>query len=242
MRSIIRKMPFLGDGRVLLGVIFVIAGLFVAREGILKLRDIWQQFAPFFPLSLPDDVSQRAIHSVPDIFKFFVVLVSSVCAILIGALWAVSGVQDLFQARRKIPRPPDFEKPELVAESIRSGRTLYWTSTPRLMRSLWKLWSPARFMSPISYQFLKESAPVISQDCLTCGPDCSDIFFPEGHACLAGKVLPHQPQSSCAVSRPAVFSSWAGCIHQLLNPCESCPFQEGGVHAELRGGARERQR
>ena len=156
MRSIIRKMPFLGDGRVLLGVVFVIAGLFVAREGILKLRDVWEQFAPFFPLSLPDDVSQKAIHSVPDIFKFFVVLVSSVCAVLIGALWAVSGVQDLFQAHRKIPRPPDFEKPELVAESIRSGRTLYWTSTPRLMRSLWKLWSPARFMSPISYQFLKE--------------------------------------------------------------------------------------
>jgi hypothetical protein len=156
MRNLIQKMSFLGDGRVLLGVVFVIAGLFVAREGILKLREVWQQFAPFFPLSLPDDVSQRAIHSVPDIFKFFVVLVSSICAILIGALWAVSGVQDLFQAHRKIHQPPDFEKPELVAESIRSGRTLYWISTPRLIRSLSRLWSPARFMSPISYQFLKE--------------------------------------------------------------------------------------
>lgn len=156
MRSIIRKMPFLGDGRVLLGVVFVIAGLFVAREGILRLRDVWVQVAPFFPFSLPDDVSQKAIHSVPDIFKYFVVLVSSVCAILIGALWAVSGVQDLFQAHRKIHRPPDFEKPELVAESIRSGRTLYWRSTPRLIRSLSKLWSPALSMSPISYQFLKE--------------------------------------------------------------------------------------
>ncbi len=156
MRSLIRKMPFLSDGRVLLGIVFVIAGLFVAREGILTLRDVWQQLVPFFPLSLPDDVSQRAIHSFPDIFRFFVVLVSSVCAILLGALWAVSGVQDLFQAHRKIHRPPDFEKPELVAESIRSGRTLYWMSTPRLIRSLSRLWSPARFMSPISYQFLKE--------------------------------------------------------------------------------------
>jgi len=156
MRSLIRKMPFLGDGQVLLGVVFVIAGLFVGREGILKLRDVWQQFAPFFPISLPDDVSQRAIHSFPDIFKFFVVVVSSVCAVLIGALWAVSGVQDLFQMRRKIHRPPDFEKPELVAESIRSGGVLYWMSTPRLIRILSRLWSPARFMSPISLQFLKE--------------------------------------------------------------------------------------
>ncbi len=82
MRRLIRKMPFLGDGQLLLGVVFVIAGLFVGREGILKLRDVWQQFAPFFPISLPDDVSQRAIHSFPDIFKFFVVVVSSVSRFL----------------------------------------------------------------------------------------------------------------------------------------------------------------
>jgi hypothetical protein len=156
MRSFIGKMPFLGDGRVLLGVVFVIAGLFVAREGILKLRDLWHQLAPFFPLSLADDLSHRAIHSVPAIFKFFVMIVSSVCAVLIGALWAVSGSQDLFRARRKTARPSDFDKPELVAEAIRSGRTLYWVSTPRLVRLLSRLWGPARSMSPISYQLFKE--------------------------------------------------------------------------------------
>ncbi len=156
MRRLIGKIHFLGDGRVLLGIVFVIAGLFVAREGILKLRDLWQQLAPFFPLSLAGDVSQRAINSFPAIFKFFIVIVSSVCAVLIGGLWAVSGAQDLFQAHRKIPRPPDFDKPELVAESIRSGRTLHWISTPRLIRILSRLWAPARFMTPISYQFLKD--------------------------------------------------------------------------------------
>jgi len=156
MRNLFRKMPFLGDGRVLLGIVLVIAGLFIAREGILKLRELFQQFAPFFPLSLPENVSQRAIHSFPSIFKFFVVIVSSVCAVLIGALWAVTGVEDLFQARRRIRRPPDFEKPELVAESIRSGRTLYWLSTPWLVRILSRFWEPARYISPISYQFVKE--------------------------------------------------------------------------------------
>ena len=156
MRRLIGKIHVLGDGRVLLGIVFVIAGLFVAREGILGLRELWRQVAPFFPLSLVGDMSQRAVHSVPHIFKFFVVIVSSVCAILLGFLWAVSGVQDLFQVHRKIRRPPDLDKPELVAESIRSGRTLHWMSTPRLIGSLSRLWAPARFMTPISYQFLKE--------------------------------------------------------------------------------------
>ncbi len=156
MRSFIRKMAFLRDGRALLGIVFVIAGLFVAREGILKLRDLWQQFAPYFPLLLPEDMSQRAIHSLPGIFKFFVVIVSSICAVLIGALWAVSGMEDLFQAHKKNRRPSDFEKPELVAESIRSGRALYWMSTPWLVTILSRLWAPAQFMSPTSYQFLKQ--------------------------------------------------------------------------------------
>jgi hypothetical protein len=156
MRSLIEKMPFLGNGQILLGIIFVIAGLFVAREGILKLRDLWHQFAPFFPLSIADDLPKRAIHSVPIIFKFFVVIVSSVCAVLIGALWVVSGLQDLFRARRKTIQPADFDKPELVAEAIRSGRAMYWASTPRLVRFLSSIWTPARSMSPISYQFFKE--------------------------------------------------------------------------------------
>jgi hypothetical protein len=156
MRSFIQKIPFLGDGRVLLGIVFVIAGVFVAREGILELKDLWRQFAPFFPLSLPHNLSQTATQSLPSVFKFFVVIVSSVCAVLIGGLWAVSGVQDVIQAQRKIGRPRDFDQPEFVAEALRSGRTLHWASTPRLVRILSSLWAPAKSMSPISYQFLKE--------------------------------------------------------------------------------------
>jgi hypothetical protein len=156
MRSILKKMPFLGDGRILLGIVFLIAGLFIAREGILKLRDLWHQISPFFPLSIPDSVAQKAIHYFPAIFKFFVVIVSSVCAILIGALWAISGARDLLHGREKVDRPAELEGAELVAESIRLGRTLYWESTPWMVRLLSKLWAPARDMSPISYQFLKE--------------------------------------------------------------------------------------
>ncbi|MGB6064560.1 MAG: hypothetical protein WBG50_07105 [Desulfomonilaceae bacterium] len=156
MQDLIRKLSFLSNGRLLLAIVFVIAGSFVAWKGLSELRDLWRQLSPLFPLAMPKDVSQKVAHSLPLIFQYFVVLVSSICAVLIGGVWAVSGVGNLFQARSRIHEPGNFDKPELVAESIRAGRTLHWLSTPWLVKILSAIWRPARFVSPISYQFLKQ--------------------------------------------------------------------------------------
>ena len=156
MQNLIRRLSFLSNGRVLLAIVFVIAGAFVVWKGLLELRDLWRLMSPLFPLSIPKDVSQKVANSLPTIFKYFVVIVSSVCAVLIGGLWAVSGVGSLFQARRRLHQPANFDKPELVAESIRSGRTLHWPATPWLVKLLAAVWGPVRFVNPIAYQFLKQ--------------------------------------------------------------------------------------
>ena len=232
MRSLIGKIHYLGDGRFLLGIVFLIAGLFVAWEGILKLRDLWQQFVPFFPLSLAGDLSQRAINSFPAIFKFFVIIVSSVCAVLIGGLWAVSGVQDLFQAHRKIRRPADFHKPELVAESIRSGRILYWTSTPWMIEILARLWAPTRFMTPISYQFLKQMLGSFLKIVFLAIVIALIFSVLRATPALMEKYFHMSFKAFVPSAGPLFFSSWTCRIRQLPDPCESGPFQERGNNSE----------
>jgi len=156
--KIIQKIPFLTNGMALIGLVLLLAGIVVTRGGILKLRELWIEFTPYFPLSFSNVTPARVLVSVPLIVKVFIVLVSSVCAVLIGALWAFSGLAEMFRARKRTVNPADLDQPALVAESLRKGQTQYWRSASWSLRKLASVWPRVSFVTPISYEIVKDLA------------------------------------------------------------------------------------
>ncbi|MBI4963608.1 MAG: hypothetical protein HY913_10055 [Desulfomonile tiedjei] len=126
------------------------------REGLLKLWDLWIEFRPFFPLSFSDVTPARVLVSIPFIVKLFIVLVSSICAILVGALWGFSGLAEVLRARRGTIHPADLDQPALVAESLREGQAQYWRSASWLFRKLASVWPRVRLVTPVSYEIFRD--------------------------------------------------------------------------------------
>ncbi len=134
MKHVKDKLAFWKNGEVLVGLVVLLSGIYVAWQGFTKIRELWTFFSSFLPLSLPEDVGERALSSLPLISKVFINTVGSMAAVLMGLAWILSGMSEALQAGQKPPEPSDVQKPELVAEFLRTGRGQYWKSAPALVR------------------------------------------------------------------------------------------------------------
>jgi hypothetical protein len=145
-----RRLAFLKNGEALVGLLFLLAGLFIAREGFLRLKGLWVLFAPNFPLSMQNYTGQLILTALPFLSGAFISVIGSVCAILIGILWAGMGLGEAFGSWRKRPPSGAFKYPDMVAESIRVSQAQHRQSSA--IRTLAALWPRARLMSPIAYE------------------------------------------------------------------------------------------
>ncbi len=157
LKEFIQKVPFLANGEALIGLVFLLSGAAVCRDGLLKLQELWVLFRPFFPLSLSDRVAEWASLSFPFIFSTFITVIGSICAVIIGALWLVSGLVEIVQSRRRAVNPGEFAHPELAAESLRSAEVEHWRSFPWSFRTLARRWPRVRLISPISLQVIRDT-------------------------------------------------------------------------------------
>ncbi len=136
---------------------FVVAGALVARLGIGRLSSLWTMLSPHFPFSLPPDTIEWIQQSCPLIFNMFISTVASMCAVLVGALWIFGGLWEAFESRKRSPDAPDFQFPELVAESLRTAAPNHWKKTPWLAWLLSLVWPRARLMSPVSFELFSNT-------------------------------------------------------------------------------------
>lgn len=155
-KKFLGKIPLLTNGEALIGLVFVLAGILVARYGVLRLWSLWLELSPHFPFSLPPDTAQWIQQSFPLIFNLFITTISSLCAVLIGAFWALGGLWQALESRKRPAGAPDFRFPELVAESLRTAQPRHWQKTPWLASLLSLVWPRARLMSPVSFEIFRE--------------------------------------------------------------------------------------
>ncbi len=153
-KRIWQRISFLTNAEVLVGCAFLLAGIILVWNGWEKLQRLYLEFSGYFPLRLPDNTAKILLHSFPLIFKTFINTVGSLCSVLMGALWAVSGIGEALEGRKKWAQAPDLDRPEVVAESLRSGRSLYWKTMALPVRILAGLVPRARFISPITYEMI----------------------------------------------------------------------------------------
>lgn len=154
IKRFLDNIPLVRNGQALLGIVFFLAGVVVTREGILKLRELWVEFGRYFPLSLGGLALPKILEVLPLIVLVFIVFVSSVCGVLIGLLWALSGLVDLFRSWRQKVVSGDLKEPEVVAEAVRTAQAQYWRSSSWWVRAFVSLWPKARQMSPVSFEIL----------------------------------------------------------------------------------------
>jgi hypothetical protein len=141
------------NGKVFVGFVFVLSGAVIAWSGYSHARELWFKVSQFFPIQLPNDIADRTLVSFPLIAKELISAVSSLCAILIGAMWFFSGWGEVFRSWKHQAQPADFRHPELVAESVRTAEAQYWRASSVFARLLGRVWGRTRYISPISYEF-----------------------------------------------------------------------------------------
>ncbi len=151
-KRLVERISFLANAELLVGCAFLLSGVILVWNGGERLQRLYHEFSHYFPLTLPDNIAQILLHSFPLIFKTFINTIGSICSVLLGVLWALSGIGEAFEGRKKWTVSPDLEKPEVVAESLRSARSLYWQNMSLPVRTLARFVPRARFISPITYQ------------------------------------------------------------------------------------------
>ncbi len=145
-----KRLTFFKNGEALVGLVLLLAGLFVIRDGFLKLKSLWFLFAPNFPVSMQEYTAQRILTALPFVFGSFVSIIASLCAILIGLLWAGTGLAEAFRSSRTRLAPGDFKYPDLIAESLRVSRPQH--RQPRAVRVISALFPQAQLVSPVAYE------------------------------------------------------------------------------------------
>ncbi len=155
-QTTVQKTPFYMNGDVLMALTYMVSGVLITREGGLKLWELWIKLSAYLPFSFQDQAAQKILPFLPVITKTFIITVSSVCAVIIGVLWILSGLFEAVQARARPFSPAGFARPDLAAESLRTGAPQYWRSPPWLVRIMAVVWPKARFMTPVSYDLLGE--------------------------------------------------------------------------------------
>lgn len=129
----------------------------MAWLGIGKLQELWGVIARFLPLAVPENSMQLILTSLPYIFKLFISGISSLSALLIGALWFFTGIMDAVDSLTRKTEPAQLKSPGLVAESLKDSRVHSWDSPPALVRILSWLWPRFRYISPVSYEVFHDA-------------------------------------------------------------------------------------
>ncbi len=113
-------------------------------------------FAPLFPLFTATRHCTRGCRPLClTCFRFL----SQQWVRFQASSWAFRGVCQAWQRcsnREEGQESADFDKPELVAESLRTAQAQYWRSYSYVLRALGSVWTRARFFSPISYDIVKK--------------------------------------------------------------------------------------
>jgi hypothetical protein len=134
------------------GLIFVISGLFIFRGSLAQIQLLWTQFSPYLPFSAPPDIGRHSQNALPIVFTNFVCMVASISGFVIGAVWIISGLAEMLKSRNA-GEPDELDNPEKIVETVRT-RTAVNVNNPFPVRMLARVWAPAGFTSAVSSEMI----------------------------------------------------------------------------------------
>lgn len=125
------------NGSFILGILFLMLGLFVTVMAFSRLRELLNLFWAYLPFSIPVDVFERTLKSLPLVFSIFVSLVSSVAGLLFGLQWFFSGISEVFRKKHRQEIPGELEDKKSLLTFLLTDRLLVSSPTLRRLFSRW---------------------------------------------------------------------------------------------------------
>lgn len=138
------KLP---NHTLLYGVILSAVGAFVAAGAVTRLYELRE----FFPLRLPDRVSEVILNYIPFILGTFITTVAALAGLIVGLNWVIGGLKEMSRLRIPLRQPGEYYRPEDVSLSLKEGRVRTYDHAPSLIfYVLGKFWSNAQHISAIA--------------------------------------------------------------------------------------------
>ncbi|MFH0825145.1 MAG: hypothetical protein V2B18_20530 [Pseudomonadota bacterium] len=154
-RRIASRIQRVIAGQRLVGASLTLTGVLVARMGIIRLLALYRELAPYFPISLTDSTSGLISQPIPWFINLFITVIGSICAVLVGLMWVLSGLADALGRRGTEESPGGLQSPELVAESMITCVPRYGRSAGLLVGVISRVWPGARFISPATGSLIR---------------------------------------------------------------------------------------
>ena len=128
-------------------LILTVLGALVGAGAVTRLYELRE----FFPLRLPDRVSEVILNYIPFILGTFITTVAALAGLIVGLNWIIGGLREMSCLRIPLRWPGDYYRPEGVSLSLKEGRVRTYDHSPSMIFFiLGKFWSNAKYISEIS--------------------------------------------------------------------------------------------
>jgi type IV secretory pathway VirB2 component (pilin) len=138
----------------LYGVILATLGVLVALGSVTRLYELRE----FFPVNLPDHVSEFISSYIPFILGTFITTVAALAGLIVGLNWIFGGMREMSRLRIVLQHPGDYYRPENVSLGLKEGRLRSYDRAPSLIFFLLgRLWSNARYIAEIPGEIVRRN-------------------------------------------------------------------------------------
>ncbi len=149
--SEIVKLP---NHTLLFWLILTVLGGLVSAGAVTRLYELRE----FFPLRLPDRVSEVILNYVPFILGTFITTVAALAGLIVGVNWIIGGLREMSRLRIALRQPGDYYRPEDVSLSLKEGRVRTYDRSPSfIFFVLGRFWSNAKYISEISSESVRRN-------------------------------------------------------------------------------------
>ncbi len=145
------KLP---NHTILYGLTLGALGLFLSMGAVTRLYELRE----FFPLRLPDQVSQVILDYIPFILGTFITTVAAIAGLIVGFNWLVNGLREVSCFRIRLKWAGEYLRPEAVSLGLKEGKIRSYERAPSLIfLILSRFWANARFISEIPAETVRRN-------------------------------------------------------------------------------------
>lgn len=145
------KLP---NHTLLYGIVLATLGTFVTLGSVTRLYELRE----FFPIRLPEQVSEFILNYVPFMLGTFITTVAALAGLIVGLNWVFGGLKEMLRLRLYLRQVGDYYQPEHVSLGLKEGRLKSYDRAPSLIFFLiGKIWSNARYISEIPGEIVRRN-------------------------------------------------------------------------------------
>ncbi len=136
------------------GLVLGALGTFVTLGSLTRLYELRE----FFPLRLPEGVTEYILDYVPFILGTFITTVAALAGLIVGLNWILNGLREVSRFRVTVRRVGDYYWLEEVSLGLKEGHIGSYDRSPSVIFAIFRrFWSNAGFISEIPGEIVRQN-------------------------------------------------------------------------------------